>query len=243
MDLELLECASPSLQPTAKTCYEAKFLASEETVHRLEEVVADRLTLDPHVDLGERSYEVETLYFDTPTFSVFHKTAGFRTTKHRIRRYGLSENAFLERKTKSGGRVRKRRIPVALAELNRSLQDPSPGSEWFANRIVAKSLAPVCRIAYERTAYFGEGDTGPMRITFDRRLRASSASGLDWNSDLRAVPLPIAGIIVELKFTESMPVLFKNAVQTFGLTTTTASKYRAAVETLRLGVVGDLRHA
>ena len=95
----------------------------------------------------------------------------------------------------------------------------------------------------ERTAYFGDGDSGPMRITFDRRLRACRATSLEWNSDVRPTPLPIAGVIVELKFTESMPLLFKKIIEAFGLTTTTASKYRAAVEVLRLDSIGGVRHA
>ena len=243
MDLEVAECASPSLLPTAKTTYEAKFLASEETIARLEDAIADRLMLDPHVDLGERAYEVETLYFDTVEFGVYRKASGFRTTKHRIRRYGLSENAFLERKTKSQGRVRKFRTTVPVADLARTIEVPNDDSRWFAARVSARSLAPVCKIAYERTAYYGEGDTGPIRITFDRRLRACVAVDLDFQSAVRYMPLPISGVIVELKFTESMPMLFKNAVQAFGLTTTSTSKYRAAVEALRLGPAGEIRHA
>jgi hypothetical protein len=130
-----------------------------------------------------------------------------------------------------------------LNELSRLIEAPTMDAEWFTNRVRARTLGPVCRIAYERTAYFGDGETGPLRITFDRRLRACPANGLDWNSDWRPTPLPIVGVIVELKFTEAMPLLFKRIVEGFGLTTTTASKYRAAVETLRLNAERDVRHA
>lgn len=231
-------CLSPSLMPAAKTCYEAKFLADEDVVARMEDVLAERLTLDPHVGLGERSYEVETVYFDTADFAVHRKAPGFRSTKHRVRRYGVSESVFLERKSKSSGRVRKLRTAVPLDALH-----DSSDATWFHARIAARQLRPVCRIAYERTAYFGEGDTGPLRITFDRRLWASPVDSVDFDGEFRPTPLPIQGVIVEMKFTTAMPTLFKSAVQHYGLAPTSASKYRTAVETLRLHHAGERRHA
>jgi hypothetical protein len=43
-------------------------------------------------------YATSSLYFETPKFDVFHRRGSYGRSKYRIRRYGLADSMFLERK-------------------------------------------------------------------------------------------------------------------------------------------------
>jgi hypothetical protein len=238
--------ASPSLREGGRTAYETKFLVVEETARRLEATLRGRMTTDPHVDRSADSYKVTTLYFDTPEFDVYAKTPGYRTAKHRVRRYGDDAAVYLEWKSKRGQRVRKRRSVASQDDLARLavLADVAAwDGRWFVERIHARRLAPVCRVAYDRLALCGDSETGPIRATFDRRLRGGACSTVVLDAESPMAPLPIAGVVVEFKFTDSMPHLFREAMTQFPLTSAAASKYRACIDALGLGPARNALHA
>ena len=65
------------------------------------------------------SYRVASVYCDTSAFDVFRRSAGFKRRKYRVRRYGDSPELFLERKTKVGDQVRKKRVTIGVHEADR----------------------------------------------------------------------------------------------------------------------------
>src|SRR5262245_27328305 len=87
--------------------YELKFLLPDPLADEILTVVRSSLAPDPHADLAlGDAYRVNSLYFDTAGLDVYHRFGAFGRRKFRLRRYGSESRVFLERKSKSSGRVR-----------------------------------------------------------------------------------------------------------------------------------------
>jgi hypothetical protein len=221
--------ASPSLAGPGAAAYELKFLLTEPQVREVEGRLRGHLARDPHADptLGH-AYRVTSVYFDTPRFDVYHRAAGHRVHKFRVRRYGTDPTAFLERKSKRAGRVWKRRTGVPLAEAGDLLGGAA--GEWFARLLAERGLRPVCRITYERTAFVGAGPDGPIRLTFDRAARGLALALPTVEPFDGGTPLLGGGVIAEFKFLSAMPRLFKDAIEQLRLAPSGVSKYRRCVD-------------
>jgi hypothetical protein len=230
------EFLSPSLRRSNRRVptFELKFLVNEEQARRVEAWIAPRLTLDAHADprLGN-AYRISSVYLDTDDLAVFHRAPLYARRKFRLRRYGDGPGVFLERKTKWGARLVKRRTPIAPADLGRLLDgkyDPTWAGRWFQRHILARRLRPTCHLCYDRVAYVGYDD-GPVRLTIDRRVIAAPHG--EWGLQVaeRGRTLLEGEAILELKFTGLLPVLFRRLVYELALAPNTVSKYRRAVET------------
>ena len=228
---------SPSLASAgegAGPAFELKFLLDEAPAQAVEAWARGRLALDPHGDpaLGG-AYWTTSLYFDTPDLDVYHRSPSYRRRKFRLRRYGAAPWAFLERKSKWGDRVEKRRTPVPEVELALLAHPLSvltwPG-HWFHRRLLARRLGPACRVAYQRTAYVGACAEGPLRLTLDRRVRGALTRDWDAGPLGAALPLLRGRVILELKFRAALPGPFKQLVQGLRLSPFGVSKYRLCRE-------------
>jgi hypothetical protein len=222
------------------TAFEVKFLLAEDLARRVEALVRDRLEPDEHGDPGlGGAYATTSLYTDTPDFEVFRRSGEYGRTKFRVRRYGLGETAFLERKDKDGERVHKSRVHVALAGLA-SVGAPGEDREhalWFRQEVVRRRLAPVCRVSYERAAFVGLADSGAVRVTFDRKVRGEATARWELVPAGPADELFPGQVICEFKFRAVMPHMLQAVVRTLGLQPTACSKYRRFVEAS--GVAGE----
>lgn len=212
---------------------EIKFLISPGRAEQLADWAAGRLEADPHSGDGAR-YCISTLYVDTEAFDVFHRRGSFGRSKYRIRRYGRTESAFLERKLKTNGRVGKTRAEVDLAELAHLEGGLVPGwsGHWFQRRLAARRLRPVCQVSYLRTARYASTPQGPIRLTIDEDIRTLPVSAFGFETREPGLPVLTDVRIVEMKFRREMPVLFKEAVERFLLIPAPSSKYRQAVSAL-----------
>ncbi len=179
------------------------------------------------------AYRTNSLYLDTPELDVFLRSPWYRRRKFRIRSYASSSGLFLERKTRRGDRVSKRRSEVTHAELAH-LTSPEPRPDWpahwFHRRVHKRRLVPACLIAYQRTALVGSDPDEGLRLTLDRNLVGQM-------TDAWSLPLPEAGrpliadrVILELKFRAALPALFKQMIGALQLTTSGVSKYRLCRE-------------
>ena len=216
---------------------EIKFLVSPALAEQVRGWARARLAPDPNAagEAGD-AYRITSLYFDTERFDVFRRQGSFGRSKYRIRRYGRSEVAFLERKLKTRGLLTKRRSIIKLDELARLAEtDPARGWAgcWFHRRIRARGLEPVCQISYARTARVAMTRYGPIRLTLDDNLRALPTDGL-WFRGPEGVRLLQHELILELKFRYEMPVLFKYLIEEFSLNAQPVSKYRLAATDLGL---------
>jgi VTC domain-containing protein len=227
---------SPSLfrQEVTETpppaAYEIKFLLAEEQARALEGRVRCSLALDPHgrAELGG-AYQTTSLYTETPEFDVFRRVGDYGNTKFRVRRYASTGPTFLERKDKRGDKVHKVRAPVGSGELSRLAGNRALDSwagQWFCAAIAERRLAPICRIAYERTAYLGSIEGGTLRVTFDRRVRGEPARTWEVAPVASKAELLPGRVICEFKYRLALPRLFKEVMETLGLHPTPCSKYR-----------------
>lgn len=216
--------------------FEIKFLVDAATGRRIRDWARARLEPDPHGEgpFGDQ-YRTTSLYFDTPGFDVFHRRGSYGRSKLRIRRYDAEHVVFLERKLRRATRLSKRRTPVSLEELQRlgrGADGAWPG-QWFHRRLLLRRLQPVCQISYDRLARVGARDTGPIRLTLDEAVRAVASTGLQLADDepLRALE---ERMVLELKYRAALPAVFRQLVEEFTLTPQAVSKYRFAVDALRL---------
>ncbi len=232
---------STDMRENREFASELKFVVGRALADQIRDWARARLSPDPNASDGSiDGYTITSLYFDTKQFDAYHRRGSFGRSKYRIRRYGASEVAFLERKLKTRGLLSKRRSVVKLAELKR-LGDTRPergwAGFWYHQRLLARRLNPVCRISYRRTARVAMTGFGPIRLTLDDDIRALGANELIFGGDEAGRHLTAEKVIIELKYRCEMPVLFKLLVEEFALNPQPISKYRLAA--VALGLVTD----
>ena len=222
--------------------YEVKFLLPDAMADRVLAWARLHLAIDPHADqsMGD-GYRVNSLYFDTASFDVFHRRGSFRRRKYRVRRYGSESLVFLERKTKSSGVVRKRRTVVPESDLSKLTAladshthetegqvaaDPTWPGDWFHRKLIARRLMPRCHVGYDRVARVGMTPEGPIRLTVDRHVRCHAVAEMSVPRAVEGIRLLTEQSIVEFKFRVAMPGLFKGLIHELALTPSSMSKYR-----------------
>jgi hypothetical protein len=229
---------SPSLSESGGKdilAYELKFLLTEQQACEIRERVAGRLVADAHADPSrDFAYETTSLYCDTAQLDVFHRIGSFKRRKHRLRRYADASSVFLERKTKWGNRVKKRRTMLPEADLTLLATPLSavdwPG-HWFHQHLRRRHLLPVCTISYERIALVGQSAEGPLRLTLDRKLRGVVTNEWSVAKVDKGIPLLTGQVICEFKYQAFLPAMFKDIIQDMRLTPSSVSKYRTFLRT------------
>ncbi len=220
---------------------EIKFLIDPGTAAGIREWARARLDRDPYGEgpFGDE-YRSTSLYSETPDFDVFHRRASYGRSKYRIRRYDGEPVAFLERKLRTGAMLAKRRTSVSIDEVAKvartvsTLRVPRQWSgSWFEQRLVIRRLRPACQISYWRLARIADAEYGPVRLTLDSDVRALPTHALEFTRR-EGVPILPNQAVLELKFRERLPAVFRQLVEEFRLAPQRASKYRAAVTALDL---------
>lgn len=240
---QTLRIAEASLSPSLggrqrgnSAAFEVKFLLTETEAVQVEQTMQSQMRLDPYADPRTgNAYQITSTYLDTPRLDVFHRIGRHRLRKFRLRRYGDTTWSYLERKTKRKDQVRKHRskadntlLPLLAAPL---VVEPWDGA-WFHRQVTRWSLAPTCQLTYLRRAYFGESEASPIRLTFDRELRAKRLSGWERGENTEYQDILGAMVICEFKFRGAMPECFKQVISEMSLAPRGASKYRRSMTVL-----------
>lgn len=218
---------------TRDGAYELKFLLREAQVEGVIDWAREHLPADPHaLRGGDETYRVCSVYLDTDDLAVYRRRPGFRSSKFRLRRYGEEATIYLEEKRKRQGWVSKVRTGISEAELAllRAAELPADWAGlWFREALEERQLVPCCQVSYRRLAREGMAEGEPVRLTIDREIHCAGAADLRPSPELEAqVRIPIT--LLELKFRNGLPRLFKGLIRTFGLSAAPASKYRRAAE-------------
>ena len=230
---------SPSIQTRENRAraWEIKFLVNPALAEQIRGWARSRLMPDPNGQGAHRDgYQISSLYFDTDQLDVFHRRGSFGRGKYRIRRYGESDWVFLERKLRTRNQLTKRRSIVGLGDVEQ-LTETAPQHDWagywFYRRLRLRQLGPVCQVTYGRTARVAMTQYGPIRLTLDSQLCAKPADGPSFRA---AGGTAFCGDhnILELKFRQAMPTLFKCLVEEFALSPKRLSKYRLGAVALEL---------
>jgi hypothetical protein len=219
---------------TRVSAREIKFVTDISTRERIVQWARANLSPDGHgsgVDADE--YATSTLYFETPAFDVYQRRGSYGRSKYRARRYGQSNQVFLERKFRTSRLLAKRRTTVPLAELERLNHRPDPTWDgyWFHRRVELRKLRPLLQLSYDRVARVGTSVTGPIRMTIDTNLAALPLPDLTF---LHGVGMPfLDGItIIEVKYCLKFPPIFESLLGEFGLQVQKISKFRAGLRAL-----------
>lgn len=226
---------SPHARETRPFASEVKFIVDAATGSAIREWVRARLEPDPHgAGAFNDEYRTTSLYLDTAAGDVFHRRRSFGRCKYRVRRYGDLPYVFLERKLRKPGILVKRRTTVGIDELSRlsaDTADPSWIGDWFHRRVLLRQIDPVCQLSYSRIARFARTAEGPVRLTLDNDVRAAA---VDEPAFLEADGDPVLDgrMILELKYRQHVPAIFKQLVEEFGIEPERVSKYRLGIATL-----------
>ena len=226
---------------------ELKYYLPQQLYPELIRLIRPYMTLDEHLKQNEaNSYLVRSLYLDTDDLRFYHeKLAGSHTRrKFRIRGYNdARKEVFLEIKRKYNNIIVKERALVNYEEVSKILDryggyNPN-GKRSDAEIKVLNSflffvpmlqLRPTVLVVYEREAYTGVFDDS-VRLTLDRNLRCLPGrladdifyTGTDWRFLNNRC-------ILELKFNNALPLLFKRIIQQLNLWAEAISKYCICLE-------------
>ncbi len=195
-----------------------------------------RTALSPDENAINGSYQIRSLYFDTPTDTALHeKLDGVsRREKFRIRYYnGDTGLIHLEKKSKLAG-LGNKQTAALTEEETRSILDGN--TLWMQNcdralvrelhaKMTLQGLRPKTIVDYTREAFVYA--PGNVRVTLDRQLRTGIHSTDFLNPDCVTVPAGNAPIILEVKWDSFLPSLIRDLVQLDGRRTTAFSKYAA----------------
>jgi hypothetical protein len=212
--------------------FEMKFQIEPARAEAVGRWARERLSLDPYADPERGGYRVHTLYFDTPAGNLFRRVPGHYHHKFRIRRYGGEQVVYLERKTRVGDRVMKRRTRVACEYLDRLVEpngDATWAGHWYWRRLRLRELRPACRLSYDRCAFVASGAQGAIRLTLDRQVGCLPSDGLMPGEMSGARPVLNSSVILELKYRAAMPAIFKTLLVDMALVPRATSKYRLSV--------------
>lgn len=217
--------------------HELKYLISVHDAQILKSKVSRILKPDVHA-CEDASYDVISLYFDTPSYTcAMEKEGGYYDRyKYRLRTYNEGGVYNLELKKKKGNACIKTIRPLdkdtsfSLIERACLSPDKTHGIDKFYALRRSSLLKPAVIVRYKRTAYCG--DAGRVRITFDEDLCAasfsqeSSHSPVFYNRKSLCVPvLPSGFCILEIKYDSFFPDYLKPILALSSRPQLSVSKY------------------
>jgi hypothetical protein len=225
---------------------ELKYMLDDQLALQVKQWAREHLGFDPHcTDEAGEHYDVDTLYLDTAQLDLYNRSGAAGRAKHRVRCYGNQPLIWLETKRKIKSTVYKNRTAIPHAELH-TLATAVEGSSavqgwcgrWFLDRINRRDLQPAVQVAYCRFVRAAVIDGRHLRLTIDSGLSAQRANG--WAPATVDQGIRInAPQVLELKFYNRMPHLFKELLRTFTIPASGFSKYRTAVEACGLVASAD----
>lgn len=170
--------------------FEQKYIINHETFLRVNDVIKKHMKPDVH-SAGDIFYPILNIYYDTEDCALIRASVSKPAYKEklRLRSYGRAQaggTVYLEIKKKYHGLVNKRRTAIKLDQAEKFVESgipPCPDAQMnlqvlreLAYFVNLRHLVPKAFIAYDRIAYFGEGNDSDLRISFDRNLRARSTN-------------------------------------------------------------------
>ena len=195
---------------------------------------------DPHAVDG--LYSIRSLYFDDYWNSSYNdKMAGVNyRKKYRIRIYNCSLRSIrLERKLKLGNYIHKDSARLTRQEYEQIMegkydfllehQEPLCREFWF--ECTSNLMRPKVIVDYEREPFvLPEGD---VRVTFDSNVRACAPENDLFDPDIPSYEMiPPGKTIMEVKFTEFLPLVIKEVVPPGEQEFSAISKYTLCYEKL-----------
>lgn len=221
--------------------FEVKYLVGTAEVPGLLRAFEGFLEPDRHNEPG-RGYLLYSTYWDSPDLAFFwEKIEGLKfRRKLRLRRYAGSPDAWLEIKQRIDRTQQKRRLRLSVEDARaaldpeRSMDLPVEGMDPVlaeARVLIHRyRLSPRVGILYRRQAYLGRFEPG-VRVNFDSRIQYR-AQAVDLTEPF-AVGKYVVGpatSVMEIKFTDRVPLWLTKTIARLGLPMVRLSKYCSAID-------------
>jgi len=222
--------------------FEFKYQIPKDTADLIIPMIKNYMTWDEYTDKNEY-YEVNSLYYDTPSFECYHdKIDGvMNRKKFRIRAYNkdVTEDSklFFEIKRKSDEVILKDRIVVQGKDFLKFPNDAfcllknKEYDQGFLNEFLfetqGKMMKPVILVTYKRKPFFSKFDRR-FRVTLDYDLSITKPKGVTFQGDYQDI-YPDT-VILEVKFNGAMPKWFHDIIETYKMTKRPFSKYCEGIE-------------
>jgi len=239
---------------------EIKYLIREDVALAVRTFVSCYLQPDEFaVGRIDNAYPVHTLYLDSNDLHTYHAAANGHRNRFKLRiRYYDDDPAspvFFEIKRRINEGIVKQRSRVHRDAVYSLLVGASPRHEhlysgnpqhWadlldFWQLVEKIEAAPRAHNAYMREAYVTPGKA-TVRVTMDRAVIIEPEFGGDLGT-VFSMPVEVYSgyVILELKFTERMPMWLIEMVRGFDLKSSGAAKYGFGCELLGLHKVARRR--
>ncbi len=236
---------------TLRSRFECKYIISPASVPAIREFIQPFMAPDRYAARWQDNrYAICSLYLDSQDLGLYQQTVGGEKNRFKLRIRTYDDNpespAYFEVKRKLNSIVSKNRAALGRDEAARLLQRGLNG--WmeglsptaiddlnsFALYADLTDARPLVRVKYMREAYESRGGD-PVRITIDTDLMHAITLDHDLGHETgRWVTTPVAGSILELKFTERYPEWIADLVRAFGLKQQPVPKYVMSVDHLLL---------
>lgn len=186
------------------------------------------------------TYMIRSLYFDDFWDTAYQeKLMGIeQRQKWRIRIYNCSDARIsLERKRKSGSYIYKQSARLSREEFEKILagdyefllHHEKNLCKEFYYECVCRVLRPKVIVDYDREPFVS--DNGTVRITLDSAVRAAVGSFDIFDDRLPTMEVLEPGkLVLEVKFTEYLPELYRTVLPLDGQEFTALSKYTLCYE-------------
>lgn len=226
--------------------FENKYIIDPRLVPAMRQFLLTVARVDPFTrSTSSGEYPVCSLYFDTEDLLCYRQTkSGAKSRfKLRVRTYSDAADApvFLEVKARLDRIVRKRRVPLTRTEAIAAISGDRPSWEicrvrdghddldHFVGQMALTRCRPLVRVRYLREAYVGF-DPEPVRVTFDTRVEFQPTFGPEIRHDGGCwLPVPLGGVVLEIKFTGAGPAWVTHLVRAFNLNQLSCCKFARAV--------------
>lgn len=120
----------------------------------------------------------------------------------------------------------------ALPEVGPEPQLDSKGKTevaWFSKRIKRLKLRPMLCLNYDRIAFLQMDNLGPIRLTVDRDLGCCTLEQSQFPEKLAYQKILEGKCVIEMKYRESVPTVFREIIEEFKLVSQPVSKFRNAI--------------
>lgn len=211
--------------------YEKKFLIPLNLYKSVKFFFDKSLSKDKH-HIGELPYNVETIYFDTPNFSIIKKNFEKNSYKEKIRLRTYNNTiSFLELKKKFNKQSYKFRLPIdklcydKLINNDYSFLSESFHEKNFSQKL-SNSLKPSAIVKYNRYAY--EKTNIGLRVTIDSNLKYKFLNG-DENHLFKGYS------ILEIKCHGAFPLWLVRFLSENNFYSQSLSKYARSYEIMKKG--------
>lgn len=227
--------------------YELKYHITETQAAAISEFIRPFVQLDRYCKLQpSRDYPIVSLYLDSAGLQLCRESLTGHKNRFKLRIRSYTDEPeyprFFEIKRRMNTVIMKSRARVMDPDVETLLAGlPLPPQNYTADMDTINQFQlyvsnirakPAVLVRYMRQAYEGD-DQNRVRVTFDRdlaynitKLSQVRLGGRGWQRN----PFTMAGVILEIKFTDRYPAWLGRLVKMFDLRARSISKYASSLQ-------------